>query len=180
MPRHHLLLNGPLWSKCQTGKLLKKKCSHLLSWHFPQRPIPPVPPFPWIPHGRSLNKGPCSTLIKHTLYCTHLRTRTVCVCVCECRSVCTYILTHLNPSLWAWDESPHWNFCHVYFSPALKCHVDWHLIGSGGWGVWRAAHRCPNLFNPPTPDPAPQQQRSLGKPDTVWLGAQLERKRCLS
>lgn len=42
MPRHHLLLNGPLWSKCQTGKLLKKKCSHLLSWHFPPRPIPPL------------------------------------------------------------------------------------------------------------------------------------------
>lgn len=40
MARHHLLLNGPLWTKCQTGKLLKKKCSHLLSWHFPQRLIP--------------------------------------------------------------------------------------------------------------------------------------------
>lgn len=46
MPRHHLLLNGPLWSKCQTGKLLKKKCSHLLSWHFPQRLIPSPPPPP--------------------------------------------------------------------------------------------------------------------------------------
>lgn len=34
MPRHHLLLNGPLWSKCQPRKLLRKTCSHLFKLTF--------------------------------------------------------------------------------------------------------------------------------------------------
>lgn len=72
MPRHHLQLNGLLWSKCQRRKLLKKKFSHLLSWHFQPRLIPPLlaftpllPPFllPQASHSRILNKRPCSSLI---------------------------------------------------------------------------------------------------------------------
>lgn len=116
MPRHHLLLNGPLWSKCQTGKVLKKKCPHLLSWHFPQRPFPLLTLYSLLARSRSFNKGPCSTLTAHkpTL----------------CQSVC--ILTRLYPHVESEMNNPHWYCCHVYLSPALECHVDGYLIGSKG------------------------------------------------
>lgn len=81
MPRRHLLLNGPLWSKCQTGKVLKKKCPHLLSWHFLQRPFPLLTLYSLLARSRSFNKGPCSTLTTHK--------PTLCLSVC--------ILTRLYP-----------------------------------------------------------------------------------
>lgn len=130
MPRHHLLLNGPLWSKCQTEKLLKKKCSHLLSWHFPLRPIPLLlaffPLLFLLPLGRSRNKGACSSLIKHTLYCKHTHVLTVCMCVYFTFS---HFNHHFEPKM-----------SHIYFRTALKCHVALIGIWVGqryGWGVQR-------------------------------------------
>lgn len=82
MPRHHLLLNGPLWSKCQTGKVLKKKCPHLLSWHFPQRPFLLPPYTPCLLVAGVSTKGPVLP---------SRSTNLLCACACAC------ILTHLYP-----------------------------------------------------------------------------------
>ena len=94
MPRHHLLLNGPLWSKCQTGKLLKKKCSHLLSWHFPPRPIPPLfPPSPCFLVAGDSTKGPVLPSLSAP-FTAH--THTLCVCLCMCSTVCAYLHSHTS------------------------------------------------------------------------------------
>lgn len=88
MPRHHLLLNRPLSSKCQMGKLVKKTCFHFFFFFLrltfsseTHSATFSLFYFTLFPRGRSLNKGSCSTLIKCTLFCTSSCTLTAWACV---------------------------------------------------------------------------------------------------
>lgn len=87
MLKHHLLLNGPLWSKCQTGKVLKKKCPHLLSWHFTQRPFPLLTLYSLLARSRSFNKGPVLP---------SLHTSLLCACVCIHTRLYLHIESEMN------------------------------------------------------------------------------------
>lgn len=148
MPSHHLLLNGPLWSKCQTDKLLKKKCSHLLSWHFPLRPIPVLLAFfsPLLlfllPLGRSLNRG---VFIKHTLYCKLTRVLTVCMYMYFTFS---HFNTHFEPKM---NNLPPL----LLASTKVSSRSDWHLSGSDV--QMRCAENRSQIaqFSHPLPQPNP-------------------------
>lgn len=82
---------GPLWSKCQTGEVLKKKCPHLLSWHFPQRLIPSLIQSSLLARWFVSLTGPVLLLLRLSPACPCLR-----ACVCICFPLCAWFELEIN------------------------------------------------------------------------------------